>query len=174
MGVLRSSRTQLVALKNPYGILISDILSSVLQLRVVPAQCISPEKLAKMESFEKADIVLLDNLSEFKDEVANSPKFAGELSLGVDIFVNDSFSQSHKILGSTVGVTRFCDACVAGFHFEESLNQLRNVKETKREPYMAIVCIFRLLAIKLISFSRVFPCFFVQFCCLGNFFFVFH
>ncbi|XP_062117295.1 uncharacterized protein LOC133831128 isoform X2 [Humulus lupulus] len=119
---------------------IADVLSSRLQYKVVPVRCISPVRLAKMEGSEKADIFLLDNLSEFKLEVANCSKFAEELSSGIDVFVNDSFSQSHKILASTVGVTRFCDVCVAGFQFEESLKQLRNVKETKRrEPYMAII-----------------------------------
>ncbi|PON60318.1 Phosphoglycerate kinase [Parasponia andersonii] len=118
---------------------IADILSSALQLRVVPARCVSPERLAKTENYEKTDILLLDNLSEFKEEVANCPKFAEALSSGVDIFVNESFSQSHKILASNVGVTRFCYACVAGFQFEESLNQLQNLKETKREPYVAII-----------------------------------
>ncbi|XP_030495439.2 uncharacterized protein LOC115711248 isoform X1 [Cannabis sativa] len=119
---------------------IADILSSRLQYKVVPVRHISPVRLPEMESSERADIFLLDNLSEFKLEVANCPKFAEELSLGIDVFVNDSFSHSHKILASTVGVTRFCDVCVAGFQFEESLKQLRNVKGTKkREPYMAII-----------------------------------
>ena len=93
-----------------------------------------------MEGFERADIILLDNLSEVKEEVANCPKFAEALSSGVDIFVNDSFSLSHKILASTIGVTRFCYACLAGFHFEQSLNRLRIVKETNGKPYVAIVC----------------------------------
>jgi phosphoglycerate kinase len=92
-----------------------------------------------MEGLEKADICLLENLSEFKEEVANCSKFAQMLSSGVDIFVNDSFSQSHKILASTVGVTRFCHSCVAGFHFEESLCQLKMVAETSRNPYVAVV-----------------------------------
>lgn len=92
------------------------------------------------EYFEKADILLLENLSEFKEEVANCSKFSKLLSLGVDIFVNDSFSQSHKILASTVGITRFCSTCIAGFNFQESLCQLKKAAETKRQPYVAIVC----------------------------------
>lgn len=95
-----------------------------------------------MEGLEKADIFLLENLSEFKEEVANCSKFAQMLSSGVDIFVNDSFSQSHKILASTVGVTRFCHSCVAGFYFEESLCQLKKVAETSRNPYVAVVCLY--------------------------------
>ena len=96
--------------------------------------------MSKKECFEKVDILLLENLSEFKEEVANCSKFSKLLSLVVDIFVNDSFSQSHRILASTVGITRFCCTCIAGFSFQESLCQLKEAAETKRQPYVAIVC----------------------------------
>lgn len=95
-----------------------------------------------MEVFKKADIFLLENLSEFKEEVANCSNFSELLSSGVDIFVNDSFSVSHKILASTVGIARFCSTCVAGFHFEESLCQLKKTVKTNKKPYVAIVCLY--------------------------------
>lgn len=121
---------------------ISDVLSSALQYKVVAVRCLSCKISVDKELFEKADILLLENLSEFKEEVANCSKFAHLLSSGVDIFVNDSFSQSHKILASTVGVARLCYACLAGFYFEESLCQLRNAAKLDKKPYVAIVCIF--------------------------------
>lgn len=95
----------------------------------------------KREDLVKADIHLLENLSENKQEVANCSNFAEFLSSGVDIFVNDSFSQSHKILASTVGICRFCYACMAGFQFEESLHQLKKTAQTNKKPYVAIVCL---------------------------------
>lgn len=119
---------------------VSDYLSSVLQLEVLPVKCSSFNLLSTKESFKKADILLLENLSEFKEEVANCSKFSKLLSSGVDIFVNDTFSQSHRILASTVGITRFCCTCIAGFNFEESLCQLKKAAETKSQPYIAIVC----------------------------------
>ncbi|CAL5358408.1 unnamed protein product [Camellia sinensis] len=79
---------------------------------------------SKMEDKEKTDILLLENLSEFREELANCSKFAELLSAGIDILVNDAFSQSHRIHASTVAITRFCYACVAGFHFEEGLYQI--------------------------------------------------
>ncbi|KAE8717236.1 TSL-kinase interacting protein 1-like isoform X1 [Hibiscus syriacus] len=92
----------------------------------------------KKEDLQKADILLLDNLSEYKEEVANCSKFAELLSSGVDILVNDSFGQSHKILASTVGVARFCYASMAGFSFEENLHQLKKIAKTKKKPFIAI------------------------------------
>ncbi|XP_016899748.2 phosphoglycerate kinase, cytosolic-like isoform X1 [Cucumis melo] len=116
-----------------------DYLSSVLQLKVCPVKCSSYSMMLTEEGFEKADILLLENLSMFKEEVANCSKFSKMLSLGVDIFVNDSFSQSHRILASTVGITRFCSTCLSGFNFQERLCQLKKAAETKRQPYVAII-----------------------------------
>lgn len=120
----------------------SDFLSEVLQIQIVPMQNISCNKLSKIGGPKKPHIVLAENLSKFKEEVANCLEFARELSSGVDIFVNDSFSHSHKVLASTVGVTRFCYACMAGFHFEESLYLLKTVTDAAKKPYVAIVCLF--------------------------------
>lgn len=85
------------------------------------------------------DAIIYEDLSKFKGEVSNSSKLAELLSSRVDVFVNDSFSQSHKMLASTVAITRFCYASLAGFHFEESLYKLRNASETSKQPYIAIV-----------------------------------
>ncbi|GLT89799.1 hypothetical protein SLE2022_077690 [Rubroshorea leprosula] len=118
---------------------VADILSSVLQHKVVTVRCISSSIPLKREDLDKGDIHLLENLSENKEEVANCSNFAEFLSSGVDIFVNDSFSQSHKILASTVGICRCCYACMAGFQFEESLHQLKKTAQTNKKPYVAII-----------------------------------
>ncbi|RZB46515.1 Phosphoglycerate kinase [Glycine soja] len=116
-----------------------DFLSEVLQIQVVPLHGISFNKLSKMNGLEKENIHLLENLSNIKEEVANCVEFARVLSSGVDIFVNYSFSNSHKVLASTVGVTRFWYACIAGFYFEERLCLLKNLAEASRKPYVAII-----------------------------------
>ncbi|KAI3471876.1 hypothetical protein Pfo_028564 [Paulownia fortunei] len=72
-------------------------------------------------------------------ERANCSKFAKELASGVDIIVNDAFSESHKVLASTVGVASFCYAYIAGFYFEEGLYKLQKIIKTIERPYMAII-----------------------------------
>ncbi|XP_034218768.1 phosphoglycerate kinase-like isoform X2 [Prunus dulcis] len=118
---------------------VAEFLSSLLEYKVVPVQCISQNVVSKREGFEKGDVLLLENLSAFRGEVANCSKFSQALSSGVDIFVNDYFSRSHKILASTCGVARFCYANLAGFHFEESLSQLRRATESNTKPHVAII-----------------------------------
>ncbi|XP_026412021.1 phosphoglycerate kinase, cytosolic-like isoform X2 [Papaver somniferum] len=104
--------------------IVADKLSSALQLKVVPANWVSVNSQFKMEEVEISDVLLFENLSKFKEERANSSMFAEKLSSGVDIFVNDTFSQSHKVLASTVGVSRYCYASIAGFCFEKQLEEL--------------------------------------------------
>ncbi|XP_021290030.1 phosphoglycerate kinase, cytosolic-like isoform X3 [Herrania umbratica] len=118
---------------------VADILSSVLQLKVAALRCISCNMPLERKDLQKADILLLENLSNYKEEAANCSKFAELLSSEVDFFVNDSFFQSHKILASTVGVARFCYASMAGFSFEESLCQLKKTAKTNKKPYIAII-----------------------------------
>ncbi|XP_019052974.1 PREDICTED: phosphoglycerate kinase, cytosolic-like isoform X2 [Nelumbo nucifera] len=116
---------------------VADYLSSLLQLKVVPTNCISGYMQSRVQ--DEADILLFENLSKFREELANCFVFAEKLSSGVDIFVNDAFSQSHKILASNVGVTRFCAASVAGFQFEKDLFRLIEATMSKETPNVAII-----------------------------------
>ncbi|XP_028052943.1 uncharacterized protein LOC114257383 [Camellia sinensis] len=118
---------------------VAEFLSAVLQLKVAPAKLVSGSMQSKMEDKEKTDILLLENLSEFREELANCSKFAELLSTGIDIFANDAFSQSHRIHASTVAITRFCYACVAGFHFEEGLCQVKKAIKTNKKQFIAII-----------------------------------
>ncbi|RWR72261.1 Phosphoglycerate kinase [Cinnamomum micranthum f. kanehirae] len=118
---------------------VADYLSSVLQLKVVPVNGISCLRQPKIEQIKRVDIFLLENLSNFSEELSNCSTFAEKLSSGVDIFVNDAFSQCHKVLASTVGVTRFCYASIAGFQFEEELSLVREITRSNGQPYIAII-----------------------------------
>ncbi|KAI3792703.1 hypothetical protein L2E82_06591 [Cichorium intybus] len=117
---------------------ISAYMSSILKLKVLPMK-LSPVYELTTEDSQKPSIYLLENLSQFKDDIANNSRFSQELSSGVDIFVNDAFFQSHKTLASTVGVTSFCYASLAGFHFEKGLLQLKKAFGSKRKPFIAMV-----------------------------------
>lgn len=114
------------------------MLSTILELKVVPVEFVSGQM---HYATQESDILLLENLLQFKEEPANCKGFAKLLSSGVDIFVNDAFSKSHRVLASTVGISRFCYASVAGFYFEAGLSQLKKITETSEKPYVAIVSI---------------------------------
>ncbi|KAL6643180.1 hypothetical protein ACP70R_021361 [Stipagrostis hirtigluma subsp. patula] len=114
-------------------------LSSLLQFEVTPLNDAAGLTSFKQDVFVHNDILLFENLLNFKGETANCNDFAQKLASDAAIFVNDSFSLSHKILASTVGITRFCYASLAGFHFEEELMQLLKITDSTRRPYIAII-----------------------------------
>lgn len=114
----------------------------MLELEVVPMKHISGSTHLDVNDSNKPGILLIENLFCFKGERANCPKFAEELVSGVDIIVNDAFSESHKILASTVGAARFCSACIAGFYFEECLYKLEEVINITERPYIVIVMLY--------------------------------
>ncbi|KAF7147082.1 hypothetical protein RHSIM_Rhsim03G0092500 [Rhododendron simsii] len=95
---------------------VAELLSAVLQLKVVAAKYVSSIMQSKLEDKGKYNVLLLENLSQFKEELANCSKFAEQLSLGIDIFVNDAFSQSHKVLASTIGGGKLLEKAAA-LHF---------------------------------------------------------
>nr|CAD1843795.1 unnamed protein product [Ananas comosus var. bracteatus] len=99
---------------------LADYLSSLLQLKVVPASGVSNFMEATAGELLYADIFLLDDLAKHREEVSNCLEFSKKLSSGATIFVNDAFSLSHKILASTVGVARFCHASIAGSALKRS------------------------------------------------------
>ncbi|XP_021751548.1 uncharacterized protein LOC110717206 isoform X3 [Chenopodium quinoa] len=117
----------------------AEFLSSVLKLKVLPGKCFYEHQQPNFEQVEEADIILLENLTNYKQELANNSEFARRLASGIDIFVNDSFSTAHKILASTVGVTQFCYACLAGFYFDECLAKLKTIPECDLSPSVAVV-----------------------------------
>lgn len=125
-----------------YFLCAADFLSSMLELEVVPVKHVSGFVHLDAGDSKKSGIVLVENLFCFKGERANCSKFGKELASGVDIIVNDAFSESHKILASTVGAARFCYACIAGFYFEECLYKLKKIIKTTERPYMAIVMLY--------------------------------
>ncbi|XP_024317601.1 uncharacterized protein LOC100827995 isoform X3 [Brachypodium distachyon] len=114
-------------------------MSSLLQVNVIPMNGVPCLTSFKKEELAQNDIILFENLLNFRGENANCNDFSQKLASGVGIFVNDSFSLSHKIRASTVGITRFCYASLAGFHFEEELMQLLKTTDTTRRPYIAII-----------------------------------
>ncbi|KAL0375043.1 UNVERIFIED_CONTAM: tRNA (guanine-N(7)-)-methyltransferase [Sesamum radiatum] len=88
---------------------VAEFLSSVLELQVVPVKYVSVCMHSGVGDSKRSDILLLANLFHFKGERANCSKFAKELVFGVDIVVNDAFSESHKVLASTVGGGNLAD-----------------------------------------------------------------
>ncbi len=93
---------------------------------------------SQAESLEPGEVLLLENLRFDKREEQNSDAFALELSRLGEIYVNDSFSVSHRSHTSTVAITKYLPS-YAGFLLTEEVEILSEVLHNPTRPAIAIV-----------------------------------
>lgn len=76
--------------------------------------CIGEEVEEMVAALQDGDIVLLENVRMYKEEVENDHCFAEKLASLADLYVNDAFQTTSLAHTSTLGVTKFLRPAVAG------------------------------------------------------------
>ena len=69
--------------------------------------CIGDKREHCVKNMKPGDIVLCENLRFYVEEETNDPMFGQELAKGVDIYVNEAFSASHRAHASLLGIKAF-------------------------------------------------------------------
>ena len=100
--------------------------------------CIGPEAEELKNNLKEGQTLLLENLRFHKGEETNNKDFSEDLTLGIDYFVNDAFSCSHRKHSSTVGVTNFLPSFM-GTHLEKEIKALEGVLNNPNKPVAAII-----------------------------------
>ena len=100
--------------------------------------CIGPEAEEIKNNLKEGQTLLLENLRFHKGEETNNKDFSKDLTLGIDYFVNDAFSCSHRRHSSTVGVTNFLPSFM-GTHLEKEIKALEGVLNNPNKPVAAII-----------------------------------
>ena len=100
--------------------------------------CIGPEAEELKNNLKEGQTLLLENLRFHKGEETNNKDFSKDLTLGIDYFVNDAFSCSHRRHSSTVGVTNFLPSFM-GTHLEKEIKALEGVLNNPNKPVAAII-----------------------------------
>ena len=100
--------------------------------------CIGPEAQELKNNLKEGQTLLLENLRFHKGEENNNKDFSEDLTLGIDYFVNDAFSCSHRRHSSTVGVTNFLPSFM-GTHLEKEIKALEGVLNNPNKPVAAII-----------------------------------
>ncbi|AHB13412.1 phosphoglycerate kinase [Dehalococcoides mccartyi] len=114
-------------------------LSEILRQEVFTvSDCIGDEVIAKVNSLEDSQVLLLENLRFHPEEEANDPVFAKKLANLADIYVDDAFGTAHRKHASIVGVAKYLPA-VAGLLLEKELHALGKVLEHPPRPFMILL-----------------------------------
>jgi phosphoglycerate kinase len=101
--------------------------------------CIGPVVEGLVEKMEPGDILLLENLRFHRGEEENDGIFSKALAALGDVYINDAFGAAHRAHASTVGITTFIPASVAGFLLKKEIEYLEGAVENPVRPFVAIL-----------------------------------
>ena len=87
---------------------IKQELERLLGLVVVFVEdCVGPEVKKASQRLMPGQVLLLENLRFYNEEVAGDEKFAEELSSLADIYINDAYGTTHRAHASTSTIARY-------------------------------------------------------------------
>src|SRR6185503_11229251 len=93
------------------------------------------EKISKMKS---GDILMLENVRFYNEEMIDDDEFAKKLCNGKDLVVFDGFPQAHRIHASTTGIERHLPS-VAGLYLQHEVEMLSTLLENPQHPFTVII-----------------------------------
>lgn len=109
-----------------------------LKIKLIPSCDSNVIKKYQMQYSDQCDVFLLENIKFYKEETENDEKFSSRLAENFDIFINESFSDSHRGYVSTVGVAKKLPS-YAGFQTQKEVENLSRVKDHPEHPAIAII-----------------------------------
>jgi len=116
-------------------------LSDKLGLPVTFAtDCIGIEAQKVVDTTNKGDVVLLENLRFHKEETNGDIDFSRELAKLGEVYVNDAFGTAHRAHASTAIVAQFFpNDKMFGFVIEQELDAVNKVFSSDNHPITAIM-----------------------------------
>jgi phosphoglycerate kinase len=100
--------------------------------------CVGIEAKKAVAELEVGEILILENLRFYKEESANDLGFARELASYGDLYVNDSFSCSHRAHSSICGITQYLPS-YPGLLLEEEIAGLERYLIEPVRPMLSII-----------------------------------
>ena len=118
---------------------VAKYLSKLLDVKINFApDCIGEVAKKAVEETVFGSVILLENLRFHKQETKADIDFAKKLASLADIYVNDTFSSSHRAHSSITTITQFLPS-FAGFLMQYELENLHNLLQNPQQPMLAIV-----------------------------------
>lgn len=118
---------------------LTKVLEKVLKATVHFApDCIGPEAEKIVAKAKPGEVVLLENLRFYPEEKKNDPAFAKALAKLADIYVNDAFTNCHRVHASMVGVATLLPVYM-GFNLEQEIEHLTVALTNTARPVTLII-----------------------------------
>lgn len=102
--------------------------------------CLGEKTSKNVKNMRNGDVLVLENLRFYKQEVDGDMGFAKELSRLGDVYINDAFGTAHRAHASTAVIAKFFPKNkYFGFLLEKELASLETVLKKPKRPLTAII-----------------------------------
>lgn len=103
--------------------------------------CGGPDSMAKAQSLNPGEILLLENTRFYAGESKGDPEFAASLARLADVYINDAFGTAHRAHASTTVVANSFDADHKrfGLLMTAELENAEKVLKSAEKPMLAIL-----------------------------------
>lgn len=91
----------------------------------------------QVKTISAKDVVVLENLEFYPEELSNDPAFAAALAGLADVYADDDFSKCHHPVASNVGVTKHLPS-YAGLLLEQEIKSLEAVLKGAKKPFVVM------------------------------------
>ena len=114
-------------------------LGKILEREIVfIEECVGKNVKKALDNLKDDQILLLENVRCFKEEIEGDEDFAKNLADNFDVYINESFGVSHRSHSSLVAVTKFLSSFV-GFNVVKEVRDLSRLREGFERPALAII-----------------------------------
>lgn len=114
---------------------VADGLSKLLNQPIQMAEgCIGPQVEQVAQQLESGEVLMLENVRFYSEELDNEDSFAQGLARLAEIYINDAFGACHRAHASIVGVPKYLPAA-AGLLLEKELKTLGGLLEDPEHPF---------------------------------------
>tara|TARA_B100000989_G_scaffold242526_1_gene189477 strand:- start:3834 stop:5024 length:1191 start_codon:yes stop_codon:yes gene_type:complete len=93
----------------------------------------------KFSHLKGGEIILIENIRFFKEEINDDDNFSKKLGSLGDIFINDAFSCAHRRQASVHKITKHINKSYAGPLFKKEIDAINLVIQNRKEPVTCII-----------------------------------
>jgi len=94
---------------------------------------------SKFSHLKEGELILIENIRYFKEEIEDDDNFSKKLGSLGDIYINDAFSCSHRKQASIHKITKYINKSYAGPLFKKEIDAINLVIKNKKEPVTCII-----------------------------------
>ncbi|MAF13352.1 MAG: phosphoglycerate kinase [Parcubacteria group bacterium] len=100
--------------------------------------CVGPKVFSKIEAMESGEILMLENVRFYPEEMAENKMFSALLVHGLDLICFDAFGHAHRVHSSTTGITKLIPT-YAGFLLDKEIKALSRISKKPKRPLVIVL-----------------------------------